>query len=237
MIAHGEERQAAAESGTRDLRALLVAILASPELHARWLNTLSLMENCGARKIARFEHPTAVTQEVLKHAAEEFRHAFHLKRQIARVSTHPCPNYGAEALLAPRESRAYLDRLDLAVCRHLKREYGARDWELRRLAYLLVTWAIEERAARLYPLYQDALDQAGSAATVRSIISEEDGHLREMESMLAAAWGEAWRARVGPIRECEGRLYEEWRRAVQAQVRAAPAAVAAASAAAAARTQ
>ena len=50
--------------------------------HAKWLNTLSFLENCGARKIAACEHPTLVKEEMLKHAAEEFRHAHHLKRQI-----------------------------------------------------------------------------------------------------------------------------------------------------------
>src|SRR5271170_3629580 len=64
---------------------LLTAIVASDELHAKWLNTLSFLENCGARKISACEHPTLVKEEMLKHAAEEFRHAHHLKKQIAKI--------------------------------------------------------------------------------------------------------------------------------------------------------
>jgi hypothetical protein len=31
-------------------------LVANPESHARFLNTLSFMENSGARKISKFEH-------------------------------------------------------------------------------------------------------------------------------------------------------------------------------------
>lgn len=73
-------------SFAQKIRQLLNTIIASDELHAKWLNTLSFLENCGARKIAACEHPTLVKEEMLKHAAEEFRHALHLKRQIGRIS-------------------------------------------------------------------------------------------------------------------------------------------------------
>jgi hypothetical protein len=42
------------------------------------------MENAGARKISKCEHPTLVTQIQLKHAAEEHRHAYYLKKQIGK---------------------------------------------------------------------------------------------------------------------------------------------------------
>ena len=51
------------------IRQLIITIIAAPELHAKWLNTLSYLENCGARKIAACEHPTLVKEEMLKHAA------------------------------------------------------------------------------------------------------------------------------------------------------------------------
>ena len=68
-----------------EITLLIQNIVSDPFLHALWINTLSYLENCGARKIASCEHPTAVKEEMLKHAAEEFRHAFFLKTQLRRV--------------------------------------------------------------------------------------------------------------------------------------------------------
>jgi hypothetical protein len=47
---------------------LLKRIVQDGRTHAKWLNTLSFMENAGARKISKCEHPVLVTQIQLKHA-------------------------------------------------------------------------------------------------------------------------------------------------------------------------
>lgn len=80
-------------------REMFAHIVAQPERHAKWLNTLSFLENCGARKIAACEHPILVQEEMLKHAAEEFRHALHLKRQIYRLGLQPPVNYALSNVL------------------------------------------------------------------------------------------------------------------------------------------
>ena len=69
----------------KEIGKLIGPIVKDPLLHGLWLNTLSYLENCGARMIAACEHPTLVKEEMLKHAAEEFRHAFYLKKQLARI--------------------------------------------------------------------------------------------------------------------------------------------------------
>ena len=66
------------------LETIIKKIVTDDVLHAKWLNTLSLMENTGARKISAGEHPLDVTLIVLKHAAEEARHAFHRLRRVIR---------------------------------------------------------------------------------------------------------------------------------------------------------
>lgn len=162
---------------------ILILILDNPSLHARWLNTLSYLENCGAKKIARFEHPTLVREEVLKHAAEEFRHAYYLKRQIPRVSKDSLTSYKEEHLLGGKASQHYLHALDIAVSRYLA-PLTASKHELRELAYLLVTFAIEKRAFELYPLYHRLLKERRSPVTVTSIWLEEKEHLEEMERQL-----------------------------------------------------
>src|SRR5580700_1374074 len=130
----------------RELKDTLALIVANAQLHARWLNTLSLMENTGARKISAGEDGQAVTAMTLKHAAEEHRHAFYLKKQIEKVLPGAYPTYAAEYLLAPVLSRQYLNRLELAVWRYLKHELDLSAQGLRHAAYLLVTYAIEMRA-------------------------------------------------------------------------------------------
>jgi len=101
---------------------ILKKIVADTDLHARWLNTLSLMENTGARKISASEDTVNVTYIILKHAAEEHRHAFYLKKQLEKLGAGFCPTYARQYLLAPAHSKYYLNYLDVEVCRYLKSE-------------------------------------------------------------------------------------------------------------------
>lgn len=165
------------------LRQLLTTIVASPPLHAKWLNTLSYLENCGARKIAACEHPTLVKEEMLKHAAEEFRHALHLKRQIEKVSTMPLNTYTLPLMLGGSATLHYLTALDLKTSRYLKGQ-GLNKSAIKEAAYLLVTYAIELRAEELYPIYDEALRKSQSRVAVKSILLEEKEHLNEMEEGL-----------------------------------------------------
>ena len=149
-------------------------IIADNQLHARFLNTLSYLENCGARKIAAFEHPLLVKKEILKHAAEEFRHAHHFKKQITRLDLPAPDDY--QNLLGSYFTIHYLDHLEACICRILK--------EPKKEAYFYVTYAIEKRAEALYPIYEQFLRKHKSRVTVRSIILEEEGHLSEIEMHL-----------------------------------------------------
>ena len=192
-----------------ELNTILPQIIADNQLHARWLNTLSLMENTGARKISASEDPTTVTYIILKHAAEEHRHAFYLKKQIEKTGNNLCPTYSAEYLIAPAYSRYYLNQLDIDVCRYLKKELHLSGSELRFAAYLLLTYAIEVRADELYPIYQDALDNAGSKVNVKSIILEEEGHLEEMINQLQK-FSSNWQLHAQKAVDMETRLFNQW---------------------------
>ena len=192
-----------------NLANILPSIIADNKLHARWLNTLSLMENTGARKISASEDPLTVTYIILKHAAEEHRHAFYLKKQIEKTNKELCPTYAAEYLLAPAYSRYYLNQLDIDVCRYLKKDLGLTGKELRFAAYLLVTYAIEVRADELYPVYQQALENVGSKVNVKSIILEEEGHLEEMINQLVK-FSPEWELHAQKAVEFETRLFNGW---------------------------
>lgn len=165
-----------------EITLLIQNIVSDPFLHALWINTLSYLENCGARKIASCEHPTAVKEEMLKHAAEEFRHAFFLKTQLRRVGFY-FNDYSLPHLLGGWASYHYLDILDLHTSRYLRKS-GRSLTETKQLSYLLVTYAIERRASELYPIYQSILRQQASKVQVQSILLEEKEHLQEMEQAL-----------------------------------------------------
>lgn len=170
---------------------LLTDIVQDSSMHAKWLNTLSYMENCGARKIAKCEHPTKVKEEMLKHASEEFRHAHYLKSQIARVTSEKLDDYSLHNILGGHASLHYLNALDVSVCRYLKGVEGLTLTQAREAAYLLVTYAIELRAGMLYPAYHKVLKTAKSPVTVMSILLEEEEHLKDMERELAQIPGSA----------------------------------------------
>jgi hypothetical protein len=188
---------------------LLPLIIKDNQLHACWLNTLSLMENTGARKISACEDPETVTYIILKHAAEEHRHAFYLKKQIEKIDKDSCPTYSSQYLLAPGSSKHYLNQLDVDACRYLKNELGLKGRALRFAAYLLVTYAIEVRADELYPVYQEALDKASSKINVKSIILEEEGHLEEMINQLKS-FSPDWQLHADKAVEMESRLFYQW---------------------------
>lgn len=184
-------------------------IISQPLLHAKLLNTLSLMENTGARKISASEHSTDVTLIILKHAAEEHRHAYYLKKQISKIDESYCATYAYEYLLAPASSRLYLHMLDIEVSRYLKSALNLSGNELKFAAYLLVTYAIEVRADELYPIYQDALDKAGSKVNVKSIILEEEGHLEEMLKQLKD-FSPEWETHAEKAVTIEAKLFANW---------------------------
>ncbi len=199
------------------LNNILPKIVADNQLHARFLNTLSLMENTGARKISASEDPVSVTYIILKHAAEEHRHAFYLKKQIEKTGKNLCPTYATNYLVAPAYSKYYLNVLDVEVSRYLKKELGLAGKELRFAAYLLVTYAIEVRADELYPIYQEALDNAGSKVNVKSIILEEEGHLEEMIAQLHK-FAPDWQRHANKAVEIETRLFNSWVEALGKEV-------------------
>ncbi|TXI38045.1 MAG: hypothetical protein E6Q59_07030, partial [Nitrosomonas sp.] len=166
------------------LKSWLNNIITNPLQHARWLNTLSYLENCGAKLLAGCEHPTMVREEMLKHASEEFRHAYYLKNQITKVWPQSIETYQVSELLGGYAALHYLSKLNVRVSKRLK-ERGYSGPHLRSAAYALVSYAIEVRAESLYPSYQEALMAAHSKVSVRSIIIEEAEHLQEMKAAIA----------------------------------------------------
>ncbi len=199
------------------MQSIFEQIIEQPDIHAKWLNTLSLMENTGAKKIKKCEHPIFVSETILKHAAEEARHAYFLKKQIKKVAKNACPTYECAYLLAPKSSLTYLHRLDIQVSRYLKENYDFTIDKLKFAAYLLVTYAIEVRADALYPIYQAALTKGNCPVSVRNIIVEEEQHLAEMNRQLDELFEDSERNRTA-VCAMEAQLFDTWIKEVKNEV-------------------
>jgi hypothetical protein len=191
------------------LASIFSSIIDRPETHAKFLNTLSFMENVGARKISKFEPKIDVGLMVLKHAAEEHRHAFYLKKQITKIVPEGFESYQDAFLLCPKSSKFYLDFLDVQVCQYAQKVLGLKGAEVKWAAYLLVTYAIEVRADELYPIYQQILTERQSKVNVKSIILEEEGHLEEMIRQLKA-FSPDWETHAQKAIEFEQALFADW---------------------------
>ncbi|WP_313366966.1 hypothetical protein [Sphingobacterium mizutaii] len=191
------------------MKAILEQIVADAILHAKWLNTLSFMENAGARKISACEDPLNTDLIQLKHAAEEHRHAYYLKKQIGKLGIEGFEFYNESSLIGGKASVQYLHRLDVKTSRYLKEQFNLTGQELRYAAYLFVTYAIEVRADELYPIYQEVLTSVGSKVMVKSIILEEEGHLEEMISQLKG-FNPKWEAHAEHVLQIEAALFHHW---------------------------
>ncbi len=195
---------------------LLTAIVTDGILHAKWLNTLSYLENCGARKIAACEHPTLVKEEMLKHASEEFRHSHYLKLQIKKVSPLYFPDYSLSFILGGVFSLNYLKKLDVLAARFLIEKMRLEKREIKKFAYFLVTYAIELRAQAFYPLYENILRANRSNIYVKSIILEEQEHLDEMKECLAKLpFGLKYAKHICTLEKV---LFNQWIQSVEADL-------------------
>ncbi len=199
------------------LQQQMATIISDDHLHCRWLNTLSMMENVGACKITESERYFAVTESVLKHAAEETRHAYYLKRQIRKLNQTGFGTYQPEYLINALPSFRYIHKLDYRISRLLRQELGLSGGALRQHAYVLVTYAIEKRADQLYGLYQICLKDSHSPVSVRGIIAEEEQHLAEMEQKIDALFDvpESWKEQACAI---ESSLFSTWHQSFTAEL-------------------
>jgi hypothetical protein len=157
----------------KELKDILEKIASRAELEARWLNTLSLLEYIGARKIGKTFAKTHPSLEVLEHHADETRHAFAFKRLSAVVS-------GGEDLgyLCSKEAVDYFQTLDRTLS----------DWMTKLTSkidsyqnYLLVTSVVERRAMKLYPVYRKVTRNGFIRDELKRVVDEEVGHRRIVE--------------------------------------------------------
>ena len=72
------------------VRAYLDDVIKDRAAHAKFMNMLSMLEHMGSRKImvSQMHKGDTLSEDTLKHLAEEARHAYFFKRQAERAAGH-----------------------------------------------------------------------------------------------------------------------------------------------------
>ena len=163
------------------VRDFLTAIVQNPPAHARYMNMLSMLEHMGSRKImvSQMKRQDTLTEDTLKHLAEEARHAYFFKRQAERVAKKSLDGYVDENTMARVPALMYFGRLDAGIAARV-----ADRQDLQNQAYPWVSLIIELRACWLYHIYHQVLEAAKVHISLKSLLAEEDMHLAEMFEMV-----------------------------------------------------
>jgi hypothetical protein len=185
-----------------------------PNEHARFLNTLSLMEHIGSRKIMVSQTRGPLGQEILKHLAEEARHAYFFKRAAESLARRPLEFDDADAI-RPASARMYFGRLDASIDDTLGPDVHIE------VPYLYVSLTIELRAIWTYRLYHEVLTAHPAALSLRSVLAEEELHLEQMTHRLRELGAEP-EARVPGFAGIEDRLFRHLWAALESAYEALP---------------
>ena len=146
-------------------------------LHAKLINTFSLMEYIGGRKILKSQLESKVTEALLSHVAEEVRHAMTLKRLALKLSDGGLHSYGDEHVLGGQAARHYMQKVDRGAADYFKSDDAWKN-------YLLTTWLIEERALLVYPLYEEVMESLGHKGYFKMILKDEERHSQFIEDEI-----------------------------------------------------
>lgn len=157
------------------VRAYLDRIIADREAHAGFMNMLSMLEHMGSRKImvSQMNKGDSLSEDTLKHLAEEARHAYFFKRQAERAARRSLDGWVDANTTARVPALMYFGRMDAGISKDVGDD----------AAYGWVSLIIELRACWLYNIYQEALEASDYQLSLKSLIAEEDGHLEEMFAM------------------------------------------------------
>lgn len=165
----------------KQITSLLEKLVKNPELHSRFVNTLSFLEYTGARKILKSQLEQDISQELLSHAAEEIRHAQIFKKIALEISSGKRNSYHEDHLLCRKEASHYIQFVDHEIERKLGK---GKTW----LNYLYTTLLIEERVNIFYPIYASFLEKFKEhhsfAKMIRSVLKEEESHLYHVLKQL-----------------------------------------------------
>jgi len=171
-------------------------------LHGLFINSLSVLEFAGARKIIKSQKAENIDSEVLSHISEEIRHARVLKNIALKMSDGKLSSYKKIHLLAGDEAWNYIQTVDHSIAKEFE---TSQPW----LNYLYTTLLIEERAMKVYPLYSEVLEEFGFASSLKGMIIEEENHLSFTRKHILEGDPQSER-RLDKFRKVEGEAFEKF---------------------------
>lgn len=159
------------------MKNIIYKIINSPIIYAKFLNTLSLLEYIGARKILKSQRQENINEKILAHATEELRHAQVLKKAAQRLTPGLCKSYLPDELICGTDATHYFQVIDQTVQQQLTNNNPIQ-------AYLYTTFLIETRAIEFYTIFEATLAELNKPTVFRGIITEENNHLTEILNCL-----------------------------------------------------
>ena len=181
LEAHSHSAPAASD---KSLEALFRRIARIPKLHARFLNTIAMLEYIGARKIMKSQRSDLFDMELLSHVSEETRHAWLVKRMAVKIDAEAAATWSDEHTLCRREAERYIQTLDRAAEDELKSCGDFASFQTKGVGahvnYLYTSLLIEERADVFYGTYVKVLEEYSMAGPLKAIIKDESKHLAHM---------------------------------------------------------
>lgn len=151
------------------VRDFLQSLVGERDAHAKFMNMLSMLEHMGSRKIMVSQMNKCLTEDILKHLAEEARHAYFFKRQAERLAKKSLDGYTDQNTMSRVPALMYFGRMDAGIAQRVEGD-----------AYPWVSLIIELRACWLYAIYQSVLEKSDLHISLKSLLAEEDMHLAEM---------------------------------------------------------
>ena len=132
------------------VRTYLDDVIKDRAAHAKFMNMLSMLEHMGSRKsmVSQMHKGDTLSEDTLKHLAEEARHAYFFKRQAERAAGHSLDGWTDENTTARVPALMYFGRMDAGISKIVGDE----------AAYGWVSLIIELRAWWLYTIYQEELE-------------------------------------------------------------------------------
>jgi hypothetical protein len=188
---------------------VIQAIVNTPAVYPRFLNTLSLLEYVGARKILKSQSYSRLDHKLLAHAAEEIRHAQLLKRAAMKLSPD-CATYDAAALICGKQAFTYFQAVDYAAIQVLNEH---DPWH----CYLYSTYLVEIRALEFYTAFEKVVRGMGKPSVFRGILAEEQRHLQDINDWLSSV--ENHQEKLRQLTQVENTAFEMFMRAVAAEVK------------------
>lgn len=199
-----------------NLNRFLNAVVCDQRTHTLWLNTLSLLEHIGSRKILLTQSSEETSEMILRHATEEARHALFFKKAAGSIGKNLNIGYRKNEILQGSSARIYFAKLDASVRRNLKKSQLQKS-QLAYVSYLYTTTIIEKRAMIVYKMYDELLANRKETLSLKNLILEEEGHLDEMKTEIMRL-DSVYSERLGILVNQEERLFSRFIKQLQLSI-------------------